>query len=458
MAQTLYLPINRVFTNLGAIGAGFKLHTYEAESVDTDLATYSDTALSIANSNPIIADSAGRFVQIFVDDPKLYKLVLKDADDNTIWTADPADPKIFSLNDFDPRPTSFWGTTGGSSTVYTLVANPIISAYSSTQTFFLEFHVACGASPTLTYVSGGAALSLKKSDGVGGKTNLEANDVRTGTYEARNDGTDIIILNPEIQEVVKANSLIIPVNAALTIASGVITITDSQHSIRSEVASNSDILVTINGGVAGKMLTLFLGASDEPITFDSGAGNIICPNGFDITAANVNQRLRLQYDGSNWIFLDIKLPGDIVQVVPIASFGAVSTGVVLIPDDDTPPQNDEGDQVMSSAITPTNASNKLEITMSAFFQMSNCNLGLSAIFQDSTASAVGAGRTQVVSGAATHHSYTIIIPAGTISETTIKVRIGSNLGSNTTTFNGTTSSRKLGGVMSSTLTIREIQV
>ena len=196
MAQTLYLPIERVFSNLGAMGAGFKLYTYET-GTSTPLATYSDTSLSIANTNPIIADSTGRFIQTFIGDAKLYKLELKDADDNLIWTADPVDPKVFSLDDFDPRPTSFWGTTSGTSSAYTLTADPVVASYSDTQSFYLDFHIACAASPTLSYVDGGEALNLKKKNGAGGKLSLEVGDVLTGTYEARNDGTDIVILNPE---------------------------------------------------------------------------------------------------------------------------------------------------------------------------------------------------------------------------------------------------------------------
>ena len=196
MSQTLFLPIGQVFSNLGALGAGFKLYTFETGTT-TPLASYSDTALTIPNPNPTVADSAGRFIQMFITDAKLYKIVLTDANDNTIYTADPVDPKVFSLNDFSPRPTSFWGVTSGTSAAYILTADPIVTEYSSTQTFFLQFHIACTASPTLTYVSGGSALNLKKSDGAGSKIDLEEDDVLTGTYEARNDGTDIIILNPE---------------------------------------------------------------------------------------------------------------------------------------------------------------------------------------------------------------------------------------------------------------------
>ena len=196
MAQRLYLPREQIFSNVGVIGAGYKLFSYETTTT-TPLATYSDTALSSANANPTIADSAGRLGDIFVNDLKLYKMVLKDADDNTIWEADPVDPKTFNLNDFDPRPTSFWGTTAGTAAAYTLVADPTISAYDSKQTFYAACHLDNSAGSTLA-IDGLAALTEKKYDGAGSKVDLEAGDKQAGqTYEYRNDGTDLVVLNPE---------------------------------------------------------------------------------------------------------------------------------------------------------------------------------------------------------------------------------------------------------------------
>jgi hypothetical protein len=196
MAQRLFFPRQQVFSDLGAIGAGFKLYTYETGTT-TPLATYSDTALSVPNANPTIADSAGRFGDIFINDAKLYKAVLKDADDNTIYTADPIDPKTFALSDFDPQPTSFWGTTSGTASAYTLDSNVDITTYSSNDTFFFACHTDCNASPTMA-IDGLTALKLKKYDGTGSKVALEASDILSvQRYEATNDGTDIIILNPE---------------------------------------------------------------------------------------------------------------------------------------------------------------------------------------------------------------------------------------------------------------------
>jgi hypothetical protein len=65
-----------------------KLYFY-ATGTSTPLNTYTTKALSVANPNPIVLNSAGRpAVDIFLQDLE-YKVVLKDSSDNTIWTADP---------------------------------------------------------------------------------------------------------------------------------------------------------------------------------------------------------------------------------------------------------------------------------------------------------------------------------------------------------------------------------
>jgi hypothetical protein len=68
--------------------SGGKLHFY-ASGTSTPLNTYTTKALAVANPNPIVLNSAGRpAVDIFLQDLE-YKVVLKDANDQEIWTADP---------------------------------------------------------------------------------------------------------------------------------------------------------------------------------------------------------------------------------------------------------------------------------------------------------------------------------------------------------------------------------
>lgn len=225
MSQRFHLPREQLFTNLGLIGAGFKLYTYETLTT-TPLATYSDTALTSANANPTIADSAGRLGDIFVNDLKLYKAVLKDADDVTIWTSDPVDPTTFSLSDFDPSPTSFWGTTSGTSYAYELTADPVILAYSSTQSFLFACHTDNLAGSTMS-VNGLPALHQKKYDSSGSKIDLEDNDILGGQrYIATIDGTDIIILGQPFQGTTSVKGVRYA-PSPITISNG----TDADHDI-----------------------------------------------------------------------------------------------------------------------------------------------------------------------------------------------------------------------------------
>lgn len=70
--------------------SGAKLYTYQA-GTSTPLATYTDSARTVPNANPIIMGSDGRpEFDIFLADAS-YRLVLKDASDVTIWTVDPFD-------------------------------------------------------------------------------------------------------------------------------------------------------------------------------------------------------------------------------------------------------------------------------------------------------------------------------------------------------------------------------
>lgn len=76
--------------SVGADGrplAGAKLYTYET-GTSTPKPVYSDAALSIAHTHPVIADAAGRFPAMFMTTGD-YKIELRDANDVVIATDDP---------------------------------------------------------------------------------------------------------------------------------------------------------------------------------------------------------------------------------------------------------------------------------------------------------------------------------------------------------------------------------
>lgn len=134
---------------------------------------------------------------------------------------------------------------------------------------------------------------------------------------------------------------------------------------------------------------------------------------------------------------------------------AVATGTTVLPIDDTIPQNTEGDQYMSLAITPKNSSNILVIEIVALVSPSIAVTVGGALFQDTTANALAA--IAIYEAAVSGTSIITlrhIMSAGTTSSTTFKFRAG--VGSaGTLTFNGAGGARLFGGVAASSILITE---
>lgn len=147
--------------------------------------------------------------------------------------------------------------------------------------------------------------------------------------------------------------------------------------------------------------------------------------------------------------------GSVVQVVNTI-VGSVSTVSTVIPNDDTIPQITEGGQVMTLAITPKSASNKLKIEVCVSLATGVAGALIAALFQDSTANALAAiSQYQGTTNASTILRFTHYMTAGTTSATTFRVRIGCN-NAGDVTFNGVSAARLFGGVMASSITITEI--
>lgn len=96
MANRFSTPNVQFFTNpvTGAPLAGGKL-SFFATGSSTPLNTYSDSALTIANTNPVILDSNGFAGNIFLQNAG-YKVVLADSNNVQVWTADPVWTSDFS--------------------------------------------------------------------------------------------------------------------------------------------------------------------------------------------------------------------------------------------------------------------------------------------------------------------------------------------------------------------------
>jgi hypothetical protein len=316
MAQRFYKPIARIFTNAGAVAVGYKYYFY-ATGTTTPVTTYQDEGASVANTNPVLSDANGRFPEIWYSDLSQLKLIVKDSSDNIV-NGEGADPvgtsaSAASLNDFDVRPTSYWGLTAGTSTAFTLAANPTISSYANNQTFVVQPHLDCGDSPTLA-IDGLSALNWKKYTQQGTKVALKANDLRASQrYFCINDGVDIICLNPSSLPILSGSA------TALTIATGVVTLTNNSSSyvLDTEGAAATDDLNTISGGQDGQIIILNSANAARNVVAKHNAGNIYNPNGFDITLDLTTDFVVLRYNATltNWVVVSVSAFGSSPSVL-----------------------------------------------------------------------------------------------------------------------------------------------
>lgn len=109
--------------------------------------------------------------------------------------------------------------------------------------------------------------------------------------------------------------------------------------------------------------------------------------------------------------------GFVVQAVN-SQTGALATGTTTVPSDDTIPQNTEGDQYLSLAITPKSATNKLKIDV--VLNLANSAAGntlAAALFQDATAGALAAVWHTANGANPLQLNFTHWMTAGTTSET-----------------------------------------
>ena len=226
--------------------------------------------------------------------------------------------------------------------------------------------------------------------------------------------------------------------------------------------------LTLGAAVSGFLLFADAGVADgETVTYairdgansEIGRG-VYTTSGTTLTRASIlestNGGAAINCSGSQEVF--ITASAEDIRLVQIANTqtGAVATGTTVIPFDDTIPQNTEGDEYMTLAITPKSASNILYIDVTVQIAYSVAAWLAVALFQDSTANALAAiVGYQTTAGGALTQTFRHKMTAGTTSATTLKVRAGGQV-AGTTTFNGQNTGRIYGGVMASSITIAEV--
>src|SRR5690348_5762721 len=150
---------------------GGKLYFYSI-GTSTLKDTYTTSALSVANTNPLVLDSSGRPTdEVWLNGD--YRIKLTDSTGATTYFD--VDPYREPANATGVQNSSYtWGgTAGGSANALTIAPTPVITAYTAGQEF--EFIVASTNTSTATLnVNSVGAVAITKD----GTTGLAADDLK----------------------------------------------------------------------------------------------------------------------------------------------------------------------------------------------------------------------------------------------------------------------------------------
>lgn len=165
---------------------GGKIYTYVAGTT-TAKATYTTNTGAVANTNPIILDSAGRTPnEIWLEVGVQYKFILQTSTNVLIGTYDnlPAINDPYSIN-------SLLSNVTGTNTI-AATATPTLTAYAAGQVY--SFIAANTNTSTVTIsIDGLTAKSVTKN----GATALSAGDIRAGMLcWVEYDGVEFQLINP----------------------------------------------------------------------------------------------------------------------------------------------------------------------------------------------------------------------------------------------------------------------
>ena len=170
--------------------------------------------------------------------------------------------------------------------------------------------------------------------------------------------------------------------------------------------------------------------------------------------ADLATRLLVAMDAAGLLKLN-----DVIQIqsaVDSAVSAALTTNFVF---DDSLPQSNEGDEVLTKAFTPKAATSILEIVATIHMSAAAAEHLIAALFVDSDADALAAG-IQYVGAADSIKTVTVryIVVSASTSARTYKIKIGT--ASQNVVMNGivTGPARRLGGALISSLRITEWQV
>lgn len=141
----------------------------------------------------------------------------------------------------------------------------------------------------------------------------------------------------------------------------------------------------------------------------------------------------------------------------VSTTTALDSTTTVIPADDTPPQNNEGKEFLTQAITPTDAGNIIVVEVALVLSHSVAGTEILALFKDTGVDALAAVPETM---SAVNEARTLRLfykeSAGSTTARTYKARAG-NSAAGTTYLNGVNNVRLFGGVCISYIRVMEYQ-
>jgi hypothetical protein len=264
------------FDDDGAPLTGGKVYTYAAGTT-TPLATYTTSTGSVANTNPIILDAAGRTPdEIWLAVGTLYKFIVKTSTDVLVGTYDglPAINDPYSIN-------ALLGSITGTNAI-AAVATPAITAYVAGATYsFIAANTNTGA--VTISISGLAAKSITKN----GSAALAAGDIQAGKLTwIEYDGTTFQLLNNVVYGGSVTNATITGGTMTSTTLTGV-TLTSLSAPLGVAYGGTGQSTYTdgqlLIGNTTGNTLAKATLTAGSNITVTNGSGTITIAAVVDVT-------------------------------------------------------------------------------------------------------------------------------------------------------------------------------
>lgn len=267
MASLLPVPKARFFTASGVPLVGGKVYTYTAGTT-TPKNSYTDASGTVANSNPVVLDSAGEANIWLIGN---YKIVLKNSADVEQWSIDNVSGDSEILID--------WLTVTGTDT---LIATPgaAVTSYTNQQIFYF-FAVATNTGPVTINISGLGAKTLVKN----GSTPLAAGDIATGMFcQIIYDGTNFQYTSVRAGTMAQQNA------DAVAITGGTASFNNTGLNVKDTNASHALGIVPGSDLTANRTLTFTTGDANRSVTLSgdltvSANATISGTNTGDVAAA-----------------------------------------------------------------------------------------------------------------------------------------------------------------------------